>query len=166
MILSSAIAIVKKMIRKATTNDIPRILELLSQVNDVHAEGRPDYFIKGKRKYEENELRKILDDDTSPIFVCEEECDVKGYAFCIIQDFSHCDNLHPDKSLYIDDICVDEKYRRQGIGKKLYKHVVKYAKEERCFNISLNVWDKNPEAKAFYENMGMTVQKVCMEYII
>ena len=60
MILSSAIAIVKKMIRKATTNDIPRILELLSQVNDVHAEGRPDYFIKGKRKYEENELRKIL----------------------------------------------------------------------------------------------------------
>lgn len=166
MILSSAIAIVKKMIRKATTNDIPRILELLSQVNDVHAEGRPDYFIKGKRKYEENELRKILDDDTSPIFVCEEECDVKGYAFCIIQDFSHCDNLHPDKSLYIDDICVDEKYRRQGIGKKLYKHVVQYAKEERCFNISLNVWDKNPEAKAFYENMGMTVQKVCMEYII
>lgn len=154
------------MIRKATTNDIPRILELLSQVNDVHAEGRPDYFIKGKRKYEENELRKILDDDTSPIFVCEEECDVKGYAFCIIQDFSHCDNLHPDKSLYIDDICVDEKYRRQGIGKKLYKHVVQYAKEERCFNISLNVWDKNPEAKAFYENMGMTVQKVCMEYII
>lgn len=166
MILSSAIAIVKKMIRKATTNDIPRILELLSQVNDVHAEGRPDYFIKGKRKYEENELRKILDDDTSPIFVCEEECDVKGYAFCMIQDFSHCDNLHPDKSLYIDDICVDEKYRRQGIGKKLYKHVVQYAKEERCFNISLNVWDKNPEAKAFYENMGMTVQKVCMEYII
>lgn len=154
------------MIRKATTNDIPRILELLSQVNDVHAEGRPDYFIKGKRKYEENELRKILDDDTSPIFVCEEECDVKGYAFCMIQDFSHCDNLHPDKSLYIDDICVDEKYRRQGIGKKLYKHVVQYAKEERCFNISLNVWDKNPEAKAFYENMGMTVQKVCMEYII
>ena len=166
MILNSAIAIVKKMIRKATTNDIPRILELLSQVNDVHAEGRPDYFIKGKRKYEENELRKILDDDTSPIFVCEEECDVKGYAFCIIQDFSHCDNLHPDKSLYIDDICVDEKYRRQGIGKKLYKHVVQYAKEERCFNISLNVWDKNPEAKAFYESMGMTVQKVCMEYII
>ena len=154
------------MIRKATTHDIPRILELLSQVNDVHAEGRPDYFIKGKRKYEENELRKILDDDTSPIFVCEEECDVKGYAFCMIQDFSHCDNLHPDKSLYIDDICVDEKYRRQGIGKKLYKHVVQYAKEERCFNISLNVWDKNPEAKAFYENMGMTVQKVCMEYII
>ena len=166
MILSSAIAIVKKMIRKATTNDIPRILELLSQVNDVHAEGRPDYFIKGKRKYEENELRKILDDDTSPIFVCEEECDVKGYAFCMIQDFSHCDNLHPDKSLYIDDICVDEKYRRQGIGKKLYKHVVQYAKEERCFNISLNVWDKNPEAKAFYESMGMKIQKICMEYII
>ena len=46
------------MIRKATLNDIPRILDLLSQVNDVHAEGRPDYFIKGKRKYDEEELIK------------------------------------------------------------------------------------------------------------
>ncbi|MBE6335294.1 MAG: GNAT family N-acetyltransferase [Lentimicrobiaceae bacterium] len=154
------------MIRKATHNDIPRILELLSQVNDVHAEGRPDYFIKGKRKYEENELRKILDDDTSPIFVCEEECDVKGYAFCMIQDLSHCDNLRPDKSLYIDDICVDENYRRHGVGKKLFEHVVQFAKEEKCFNITLNVWEKNPGAQAFYENMGMTVQKVCMEQII
>ena len=154
------------MIRKATLNDIPRILELLSQVNDVHAEGRPDYFIKGKRKYDEEELIKILNDATTPVFVCEEECDIKGYAFCVIQDLSRCDNLHPDKSLYIDDICVDEKYRRHGVGKKLYKHVLQFAKEKRCFNITLNVWAKNPEAKAFYESMGMTVQKVCMEQVL
>ena len=154
------------MIRKATLNDIPRILELLSQVNDVHAEGRPDYFIKGKRKYDEEELIKILNDATTPVFVCEEDCDIKGYAFCVIQDFSRCDNLHPDKSLYIDDICVDEKYRRHGVGKKLYEYVVQFAKEERCFNITLNVWAKNPEARAFYESMGMTVQKVYMEVVL
>lgn len=153
------------MIRKATLNDIPRILELLSQVNDVHAEGRPDYFIKGKRKYDEEELIRILNDATTPVFVCEEECDIKGYAFCVIQDLSCCDNLHPDKSLYIDDICVDEKYRRHGVGKKLYEYVVQFAKEERCFNITLNVWAENPEARAFYESMGMKVQKVCMEVV-
>lgn len=154
------------MIRKATLTDIPRILELLSQVNDVHAEGRPDYFVKGQRKYKEDDLRNILDDDTTPVFVCEEESDIKGYAFCVMQDYSRCDNLRPDKSLYIDDICVDENYRRHGVGRKLYEYVVQYAKEERCFNITLNVWEKNPGAKSFYESMGMTVQKVCMEKVL
>lgn len=154
------------MIRKATHNDIPRILELLSQVNDVHAEGRPDFFIKGKRKYNEEDLLKIINDDTTPVFVCEENDDIKGYAFCVIQDLSQCDNLRPDKSLYIDDICVDENYRRHGVGKMLYENVVQFAKEEKCFNITLNVWAKNPGAQAFYESMGMTVQKVCMEKIL
>ena len=154
------------MIRKATHNDIPRILELLSQVNDVHADGRPDFFIKGKRKYNEEDLLKIINDDTTPVFVCEENDDIKGYAFCVIQDLSRCDNLRPDKSLYIDDICVDENYRRHGVGKKLYEHVVQFAKEEKCFNITLNVWAKNLSAQAFYESMGMTVQKVCMEKIL
>ena len=166
------------MIRKATHNDIPRILELLSQVNDVHAEGRPDFFIKGKRKYNEEDLLKIINDDTTPVFVyvgtrqatsesgMRKATSVQGYAFCVIQDLSQCDNLRPDKSLYIDDICVDENYRRHGVGKKLYEHVVQFAKEEKCFNITLNVWAKNPSAQAFYESMGMTVQKVCMEQII
>ena len=157
------------MIRKATHNDIPRILELLSQVNDVHAEGRPDFFIKGKRKYSEEDLLKIINDDTTPVFVyvgTRLVTSVQGYAFCVIQDLSQCDNLRPDKSLYIDDICVDENYRRHGVGKKLYEHVVQFAKEEKCFNITLNVWAKNPSAQAFYESMGMTVQKVCMEQII
>lgn len=154
------------MIRKAKENDIPRILDLLSQVNDVHAVGRPDFFITGKRKYKEDDLKKILHDEVTPVFVCEEDDDIKGYAFCVMHDLSKCSNLRPDKSLYIDDICVDEKYRRQGVGKKLYDFVLQYAKDENCFNVTLNVWDKNPEAKAFYESMGMKVQKVCMEAVL
>ena len=154
------------MIRKAKVSDIPRILDLLSQVNDVHAEGRPDFFIKGKRKYAEADLIVIISDDVTPVFVCEEDDDVKGYAFCVIQDLSKCNNLHPDKSLYIDDICVDEKYRRHGVGRKLYDFVIQYAKEEGCFNVTLNVWERNPDAKAFYKSMGMKVQKVCMEKVL
>lgn len=156
----------KNMIRRATENDIPRILELLTQVNDVHADGRPDFFIKGKQKYTSSELKDIIDDDATPVFVCEEESDVKGYAFCVMQDLSHCNNLRPDKSLYIDDICVDENYRRHGVGKKLYEYVVEFARKEKCFNITLNVWDKNPGAQRFYEGMGMKVQKVCMEQLL
>ncbi len=154
------------MIRKAKHDDVSRILELLSQVNDVHAEDRPDFFIKGKRKYSSEELERILYDATTPVFVCEEDDDVKGYAFCVIQDLSRCDNLRPNRSLYIDDICVDVKYRRQGLGRRLYEYVLHFAKEEKCYNVTLNVWEKNSAAKAFYESLGMKIQKFCMETIV
>lgn len=154
------------MIRKANENDIPRILELLTQVNDVHAEKRPDFFIKGKQKYTASELKKIIDDEATPVFVCERESTLQGYAFCVMQDLSSCNNLRPDRSLYIDDICVDENYRRSGVGKELYDYVVQYAKDKKCFNVTLNVWDGNASAQRFYEDMGMKVQKVCMEFIL
>lgn len=162
------------MIRRANENDIPRILELLTQVNDVHAEKRPDFFIKGKQKYTASELKNIIEDEATPVFVCERMSDdgtrqvtsVQGYAFCVMQDLSSCNNLRPDRSLYIDDICVDEKYRRSGVGKELYDYVVQYAKEKKCFNVTLNVWDGNASAQRFYEDMGMKVQKVCMEFIL
>lgn len=154
------------MIRKANEKDIERILELLTQVNDVHAEKRPDFFIKGKQKYTASELREIINDETTPVFVCEKESVVMGYAFCVMQDLSRCNNLRPDKSLYIDDICVDAKYRRGGVGKELYEYVIQYAKKNNCFNVTLNVWDGNVSAQRFYEDMGMHVQKVCMEHIL
>lgn len=154
------------MIRKANQNDIDRILELLTQVNDVHAEKRPDFFIKGKQKYTASELKEIIEDEKTPVFVCERESTLQGYAFCVMQDLSACNNLHPDKSLYIDDICVDESCRRSGVGKELYDFVIQYAKEENCFNVTLNVWEGNDVARRFYEDMGMKVQKVCMERIL
>ena len=154
------------MIRKANEKDIERILELLTQVNDVHAEKRPDFFIKGKQKYTASELKEIINDETTPVFVCEKESVVMGYAFCVMQDLSRCNNLRPDKSLYIDDICVDAEYRRSGVGKKLYEYVIQYAKKNNCFNVTLNVWDGNVSAQRFYEDMGMHVQKDCMEHIL
>ena len=39
------------MIRDAKEKDIPRILELLKQVLQIHADIRPDIFIPGTTKY-------------------------------------------------------------------------------------------------------------------
>ena len=43
-------------IRKAEKKDIPRILALLGQVLQIHAEIRPDIFIPGTTKYTPCEL--------------------------------------------------------------------------------------------------------------
>ena len=153
------------MIRRAEHRDTEKIMDLLLQVLMVHHNGRPDYFKPNCRKYTDAELAEIIDDDTRPIFVCDED-GVKGYAFCVIQetkgDNSRCDM----KTLYIDDLCVDENERGKHIGKKLYEHVKKYAKEIGCYNLTLNVWECNPSARAFYDKQGLTPLKTTLETIL
>nr|MCR4790816.1 GNAT family N-acetyltransferase [Treponemataceae bacterium] len=67
---------------------------------------------------------------------------------------------------YIDDLCVDENIRGQHIGKSLYDYVLQFAKEEGCYNLTLNVWTLNPNAMKFYEKCGLLPQKIGMEKIL
>ena len=153
------------MIRRAEHKDADGIMNLLLQVLTVHHNGRPDYFKPNCRKYTEGELTKIIDDDTRPIFVYDDG-GVKGYAFCVMQE-TKGDNVRCDmKTLYIDDLCVDERSRGKHIGKSLYEHVKKYAKDEGCYNLTLNVWECNPSARAFYDKQGLKPLKTTLETIL
>ncbi len=153
------------MIRKANKNDIGRIIELLHQVDMVHHEIRPDLFKSYTTKYNEQELEALLDNDSKPIFVYDDG-EVLGHAFCQITDVKNHKLLQDAKTLYIDDICVDEKARGKHVGKALYEFVRDYAKSIGCYNMTLNVWEGNAPALSFYKNMGMKVQKTGMEEII
>ena len=153
------------MIRKANTEDIHRIIDLLHQVNMVHHKIRPDLFKPHTTKYSEQELESILTDNNTPVFVYDDEV-VLGYAFCQITEHKNDLLLQDTKTLYIDDICVDEKARGKHVGKALYKYVSDYAQSIGCNNITLNVWEGNDPALHFYRNMGMQVQKTTMEVIL
>lgn len=155
------------MVRRAEEKDIPQMMSLLKQVCAVHAKGRPDLFVEGGTKYDEEQLKAILADEKSPVFAFCDEGDVMlGYAFCMVKEPTSDTATTDIRSLYIDDICVDENARGRHIGRTLYEAVKAYAKEIGCYNITLNVWEKNPTARAFYEAMGMSVQKTCMECIL
>ncbi len=153
------------LIRRAETRDISRILELLSQVLEVHAAGRPDLFKSGTTKYDARELAEIIADDERPIFVGESGGVVQGYAFCVFQ--RHEERNTPNfTTLYIDDLCVDEKSRGLHVGRSLYEYVLKFAKDSGCYNVTLNVWACNENAMRFYEKCGLSVQKIGMEKIL
>ena len=154
------------MIRRANITDIDRLNELLYQVQQLHAQKRPDIFKLGAKKYTTEELSAIIADDMTPIFVYEEDGVVMGYAFCIYQLTKENDQLYERKVLYIDDLCVDEPYRRRQIGKKLYEYVLDVARENGCDSVTLNVWRVNPEAEQFYRKMGMQPLKTDMETIL
>ena len=153
------------MIRKACNDDIEMIINLLHQVDMVHYKIRPDLFKPNTTKYNALELSKMLNDSNNPIFVYDDG-GVLGYAFCQITEI-HDDILLQDrKTLYIDDICVDENARGRHVGKALFDYVKNYAQSIGCHNITLNVWAGNDIALSFYQNMGMTVQKTTMEVVL
>ena len=80
-------------VRHATNNDMDKIKDLLSQVLEVHHNGRPDIFKANVKKYTDQELAVIIADDSRPIFVgVDEEDKVLGYAFCIFHGTPSCDD--------------------------------------------------------------------------
>ena len=154
-------------IRRAEERDAARITELLYQVQKVHSDGRPDLFVAGAKKYGPAALGEILRDDNRPVFVAVDEEDlVLGYAFCIYEQTPPGGSMKPMKSLYIDDLCVDETMRGKHIGRLLYNAALDYAREHGCYNLTLNVWSCNESAMKFYESCGLKPQKVGMEVIL
>ena len=154
-------------IRRAKQKDMEGINRLLNQVLMVHHNGRPDIFKANVKKYTDEELVLIIEDDSRPIFVAvDEEDKVQGYAFCIFQQHVNNNILTDIKTLYIDDLCVEEALRGQHIGRQLYDYVVTFAKEQGCYNLTLNVWSCNESAMKFYEICGLAPQKVGMETIL
>lgn len=182
-------------IRRATAADIPQIDELLRQVLEVHHAGRPDLFKGGAKKYTDEELKTILADDQTPVFVAVAPADtanagdaesvstahsaeessntgslavdqVLGYAFCVFQQHTNSNILTNIKTLYIDDLCVDERSRSHHVGSTLYHYVLDFARKFGCYNVTLNVWACNPKAQTFYERMGLTPYRIGMEQIL
>lgn len=152
---------------RATEKEMDGINRLLLQVLMVHHNGRPDLFKSNTKKYMDEELKSLLRDDKRPIFVALDEAgEVLGYAFCVFQQHIGDNILTDIKTLYIDDLCVDESIRGQHIGKQLYEYVLEFARQSQCYNVTLNVWACNESAIKFYEKCGLKPQKFGMETIL
>ena len=150
-------------IRFAQTRDIPGMIDLLQQVGEVHHRIRPDLFRSGAQKYDATALEELLRDPTRPILAAVEEGQLLGYCFCILETTRNHPVLMDDKTLYIDDLCVDEACRGRHVGKALYDRACAYARELGCRSVTLNVWCGNDTAMAFYEKQGMKPRKIYME---
>lgn len=154
-------------VRRAEKKDSLRIMELLGQVLQIHADIRPDIFIPNTTKYTQEELNEIIKDEAKPIYVAVDEKDVcVGYAFCQLKEQPFSNNMVPFKSLFIDDLCVDKEIRGKHIGESLFEYVKGEAKRMGCYEVTLNVWAGNTSAERFYEKMGMKTKERQMEYIL
>ncbi len=153
-------------IRFADSRDIPGMIELLRQVGEVHHRIRPDLFRSGAQKYDEGALEELLQDPDRPVLAAVEDGKLLGYCFCVIETTENHPVLMDDKTLYIDDLCVEEACRGKHVGQVLYRRACEYAREIGCRSVTLNVWCGNDSAMAFYEKQGLKPRKIYMEAIL
>lgn len=154
-------------IRKARMEDRLGIERLLKEVNNLHQKLRPDIFIEKAIKYNEEQFNALISNGATPIFVAvDEDGNVLGHLFCQVRDYADVAVYKDFKTLFIDDLCVAESAHRQGIGKSLFDFALKYARQNGCYDVTLNVWSGNDSALAFYGKMGMFPKETQMEYIL
>lgn len=143
--------------RKAVPQDANAVYELLKQIASLHRNARPDLFPNITSKYTQEQVHERLSMEESGVFVAVEEKRVVGYIFCdIIEEGIGL-------TLYIDDLCVDENARRNGVGKMLINAAREYANEKNCRMLMLNVYEFNENAVLFYEKYGFKTRSRHME---
>lgn len=152
----------KIIIRKAEIKDFNKIHRLIMQVHKLHVKERTDIY-KDVDPMNFEEFKNELSNSNNIYLVAQLENKIVGICFSQIKEISNNRIMKDRKILNIGDICVDEKYQRNGIGKKLYNQIVQIAKEKNIHNVELMVWNFNKNAIKFYENLGMNVKNLKFE---
>ena len=147
-------------IRNIEISDYDKIDKLIQQVHSLHVDNRPDLFIDMDHPYPIDEYKKIVEDDEIISILAENNNDILGLCIVSIRNKS---GMVENKTAYMDDLCVDERFRGQGIGKKLFSFVSKKAKEKGAQRLDLMVWSFNKNAIHFYEELGMKPQRYIFE---
>jgi len=152
-------------IRKARKNDYDDIEKLKQEVHKLHVGERPDVYVECNNIMEVKEYQNMLEDCSIRIVIAENEyCDILGYTITKIVEVGENNKvLKPRKVIYIDELCVSESVRRQGIGKKLTEDVIEYGRNINAESMELGVWEFNYNAIEFYESFGMKTRTRRME---
>ena len=131
----------------------------------MHCTNRPDIYLDGNplpKEYFEN----ILKNENNINLVYEENNIIKGLLLAEKKENNKISIARERKIYFINDIVIDKKYRRQGIGKKLYNYLLELSKKEGLDAVELNVWAFNISAIKFYSSLGMSVKNMKLEKIL
>ena len=110
-------------------------------------------------------FEKFIDKVTNTLELMNEE---KDYFHCIIAETNKKEIVGiavyffayytwVGKSLYLDDLYVQQSCRGQKVGSKLLKEIFTIAKEENCKRVRWQVLDWNKPAIEFYKKVGATI---------
>lgn len=147
-------------IRKIRKKDYGQVDRLLLQLHDVDVKGRPELFVEKDRFMPRDTFESLISNEDICAILAEQRGEIVGC--CFVSTLDRCGMVEM-KTAYIDLLVVDEKHRRQGIGKALFRTVEKRAQRLGAKRIDLMVWSHNPIAIQAYESYGMVRQRSVYE---
>ena len=153
------------MIRKIVEKDYEELKKLVYQVHELHYSNRPDIYVDGNPLPLEY-FNAILNDDNAFNYVYVEDNKICGLLMATKKSNRAIPISKQRTTYFIEDIVVDNNYRRKGIGKKLYYFLKEQASKENIDAIELNVWAFNESAIKFYESLGMSVKNMKLEQVL
>lgn len=153
------------MVRLADMRDREAVNALRRQVNELHVAGRPDLFKPGFGPELQAHADLYLNREIGYAAVDEIDGAIAGMVMVDYIDRPEGPYSFARRFAHISEICVDEKHRRQGVGRRLMDFVKADAKEKGFPRIDLDVWAFN-DALDFYEAEGFTVYRRYLEYFV
>lgn len=156
---------VKLAVREAVSNDYFDISNLAIEVHNLHVKNRSDVYMDINNPLLNEHFDDLLNSDNTKLLVVENTDNKELVAYSIVKSMTtqSIPILVPRIFIFIDDFCVKSNYKKNGIGRLLFQHIVDYAKAEEASSLQLSVWQFNEDAIKFYETMGMSTRNRRME---
>ena len=115
-------------IRKATMNDLPELRELYLALEEDGVRYQPEHFVIGERT--DDFFKSIFNSDTQDILVADISGKAIGFVHVMILKQKKVSCLKPQSVVYLQDLCVREDMRSEGIGTQLIRAAKDYGKEK------------------------------------
>ena len=150
-------------IRKLIESDYDMVAELWKELDEIHVQARPDYFVhrdKDEIYPKDAFLQNLAHPDVLQLGVFDNE-QLVGFVRATLWEESGM--VKDVKTVCLDNIYVLPSYRRNGVATKLFAEVESWAKEQGAIRLDLWTWHFNKSAIAMYQAMGMTPQQYVFE---
>lgn len=150
--------------RNALDDDYNVLLTLRNELHKKHAKAEPGFYKDVEVAISKQDFYELVDKEE--VFVLEKDKSMVGYVIVKELKVQNDPLIHDQHILFVDDFYIAPNYIGNGLGRKMFNHIVEYGKEKGCSSIELNVWNFNEEAKQFYSKMDMKVTRIRMKKVI
>lgn len=148
------------MLQLARSEDRSAIEVLAQQIHRMHVRWRPDIYAPADEMWPQDRFKEAV--AQRQLFIGKLNDATVGYVLIKIRNYDMTGHVKR-KVLVIDEICVDEACRNQGIGTEMMAEVRALARAFGCTDLQLGVYPQNEEAVAFYQKCGFCIRSIDMQ---
>lgn len=148
------------MLELAQSADREAVERMARQVHAMHVAWRPDLFEIPEALYPEERFQAAVAE--RELYVAKFGGTLVGYVLVRIRNVE-APGLVKRRVMLLDEICVEESCRGQGIGTQMMADVRALARAFGCTDLQLGVYPQNDGAVAFYQKCGFTIRSIDMQ---